>query len=229
MALASFLVALFSIHSSFSASVAFDTIKFFLKLIVFMLLGVLLSQYRSSRRINNLLKKVEGLGRLQKQVDGLGMTYKSVVERLNKMQKTDALTVSQLEKMVYAPYTQDADLKKHVSVLNENVGRLMKSVGDLHMRLAVLSVDMQIAQHIADMGKHAKHITKNGANEADEQVAVSGGPRYEEVVNKQEYTPASTDCGDLDDETSRTRSIPPYGSEQGSDWETVAVRINGSS
>ena len=226
MSLASVLIGLTvrsGVSAIVSANIAFEDIKFFIKLILVMLFAVLLLQYRSSRRAKKLLKKVECLGKQQKQVAGLHRRITNLVEQLDILKKNDALMLSQLEQMAYWSCKQGSDLEKQADALGKDMGRLIKGLGTMPMRVAAQHVDMQLPH----VGKSNKHAIEDGTNEVDESAADSKGFEHREAMYKQEHERTSVDNEAIkaDIATARsTASIDEY--EEGIDWESVAVRID---
>lgn len=94
------------------------------------------------------------------------------------------------------------------------------------MSLAALSVDMQVTQNSAKKGKPTKSTLEKDVNAADGGGTVSEDNEHEVALSKQRHIPVLTDEDD-DSETSSTRATTPvHDSEPGSEWETVATRID---
>lgn len=228
MGFPSLFIALLSMRSTFSASVAFDDIKFYFKLVFLMLIGVCLLQYRSSRRTKKVLKKLGRLEKLQMQMDGLDRSIKSVIERLDAMEKIDVLVGTQLQNLVRRSCKQDTNLEEQVEALDQNMGGLSRTIGDLHMLLAALSIDIQVSRKSTNKGTPTKRTPENDANEQVGSDAVSEGYEQEEATTKHGHLPALSDDEDVDTDadSSTCATTPIQCSEPGSGWEAVAIRID---
>ncbi|KAJ4374344.1 hypothetical protein N0V83_003085 [Neocucurbitaria cava] len=202
-------------------------IKFFIKVILFMLFVLLFLQYRSARCVKKLMKTVERLNKQQEKLDGLDRRLTDVVEQLDVVKKHNTLVLKQLEQVAYWSAKKTSESNRQTDVLGNNLSKLVDSLGDMHMNVAALGAERQPVRRTAKTSKPDNRTVEELAKLVDEMVTVTAGLEHHEAMMKRETAPASaTDTAHELDFVCPPSTVTVDEYEYGTDWESVAIRID---